>query len=139
VPYKVEEPLLLEVKDAAHWEYAIDGMKNVTQGRWGTARRAFKGVTYSVAGKSGTAQVFSVAQDAEYDKELLEKRLQDHALFTAFAPADKPLIAVAVVVENGGSGSSVAAPIVRKILDEWLLRKAQKSVNTSSDRELNEQ
>jgi penicillin-binding protein 2 len=77
---------------------------------------------YEFAGKSGTAQVFSVAQEDEYDELELDERLKDHALFVSFAPVDNPRIAVAVVVENGSSGSSVAAPIARALTDAWLKR-----------------
>jgi len=73
-----------------------------------------------MAGKSGTAQVFSVAQEESYEEEEIEEHLKDHALFIAFAPLGNPKIAVAVVVENGGSGSSVAAPIARAIMDRYL-------------------
>jgi penicillin-binding protein 2 len=72
-----------------------------------------------MAGKSGTAQVFSIAQEEEYDDEVVE-RLRDHALFISFAPIVKPAIAVAVVVENGSSGSRVAAPIAREIMDYYI-------------------
>ncbi|PID33998.1 MAG: hypothetical protein CR976_02600 [Thiotrichales bacterium] len=74
-----------------------------------------------MAGKTGTAQVFGIAQNARYDASRLAKRLHDHSLYVAFAPAESPRIAVAVVVENGGSGSKVAAPVGRKILDAYLL------------------
>lgn len=84
----------------------------------GTAAGAARGADYSMAGKTGTAQVFSL-RGAEYDKELLEKKLLDHALFIGYAPADRPTIALAVVVENGGGGGSVAAPIARKVFDAY--------------------
>ena len=74
-----------------------------------------------MAGKSGTAQVVGIAQDAKYDADSLSERHRDHALFIAFAPLEEPTIAVAVVVENGGGGSSVAAPIARKVMDTYLL------------------
>ena len=74
-----------------------------------------------MAGKSGTAQVFSVAQEEEYDEEEIEERLRDHALFISFAPVENPQIAVAVIVENGSSGSRVAAPIAQSaIMDQYL-------------------
>jgi penicillin-binding protein 2 len=73
-----------------------------------------------MAGKSGTAQVFSVAQEEEYDEDDIEERLRDHALFIAFAPLDAPRIAVAVIVENGSSGSRVAAPMARAMMDQYL-------------------
>ncbi|MFQ5609424.1 MAG: penicillin-binding transpeptidase domain-containing protein, partial [Woeseiaceae bacterium] len=73
-----------------------------------------------MAGKSGTAQVISVAQDEEYDEEEVDERLRDHALFMSFAPVEDPQIAVFVIVENGSSGSRVAAPIAREIMDKYL-------------------
>jgi penicillin-binding protein 2 len=73
-----------------------------------------------MAGKSGTAQVFSVAQEGEYNENEIEYRLRDHALFISFAPVDNPQIAVAVIVENGSSGSRVAAPIARAVMDRYI-------------------
>jgi penicillin-binding protein 2 len=73
-----------------------------------------------MAGKSGTVQVISVGQEEEYDRELIDERFQDHALFVAFAPLNNPEIAVAVIIENGNSGSRVAAPIAKSIMDEYL-------------------
>ncbi len=74
-----------------------------------------------MAGKTGTAQVFSLAEDEEYDEEEIRERLRDHALFVGFAPAENPEIAVAVIVENGGGGSGTAAPVARALFDAWLL------------------
>lgn len=85
----------------------------------GTARRIFAGTNYDSAGKTGTAQVFSL-KGTKYKAEALNKRLHDHALYMGFAPVENPQIAVALVVENGGWGSSVAAPIARKVFDYWL-------------------
>lgn len=87
----------------------------------GTAAVAGAGAEYLIAGKTGTAQVFSVKQNERYDASRVSKRLRDHALFIAFAPADKPRIALAVLVENGGHGGSTAAPIARKVFDYYLL------------------
>ncbi len=103
------------------WQVAIDGMLAVMNG--GTASRSAAGAEYSIAGKTGTAQVFTVAQNARYDEKAIDERLRDHAWFVAFAPAEDPRIAVAVLVENGRSGSGTAAPIARKIMDAYLLRK----------------
>ncbi len=127
VLYKGGEVYQLPVTDMANWEYVIKGMVNVTSHKHGTARNAFLGSPYTVAGKTGTAQVFTLAQDEEYDEELVEKRLQDHALFAGFAPADDPQVAIAVIVENGGSGGSVAAPIARTVLDALLSGDAESS------------
>jgi penicillin-binding protein 2 len=74
-----------------------------------------------MAGKTGTAQVFTVGQNERYSDKDISERLKDHALFIAFAPADDPKIAVAVMVENGKSGSGTAAPIARKVIDAYLL------------------
>lgn len=87
---------------------------------FGTGARAFAGVKYPVAGKTGTAQVFSL-KGAKYKESETHERLRDHALFIAYAPADAPKIAVAVLVENGGFGAQAAAPIVRQVLDYYLL------------------
>ena len=104
-----------------NWEDVRTGMANVVESPRGTAKR-IRSDQYRIAGKTGTAQVFTVAQDEEYDEETLEKKLRDHALFVAYAPIDDPQIAIAVVVENGGHGGSTAAPIARKIMDAYLLR-----------------
>jgi penicillin-binding protein 2 len=85
----------------------------------GTAQRIRRGLKYKVAGKTGTAQVFGIAQEEEYDEETVAQKLRDHALFISYAPAEDPQIAVAVIVENGGHGSSVAAPIARKVMDAF--------------------
>jgi len=86
----------------------------------GTARRAFAGAPYRAAGKTGTAQVFSL-RGRRYDARALDPRLHDHALFAGFAPVEKPQIVVAVVVENGGFGAQAAAPIGRAVFDYWLV------------------
>ena len=108
------------IENEFYWESVIGAMHDVMQSETGTARAAGLGAPYSMAGKSGTAQVFSVAQEEEYKAEEVTERLRDHALFIAFAPLDDPQIAVAVVVENGSSGSRIAAPIARSVMDEYL-------------------
>lgn len=114
------------VSDEKNWRHIINAMKNVVHGLHGTARGIKYNLKYPVAGKTGTAQVFGIAQDAEYKKEEIAKKLQDHALFIGYAPFDDPKIAVALIVENGGSGGSVAAPIVRKVMDQYLLNMTEK-------------
>lgn len=104
----------------AQWERIISAMNAVMQGTRGTARAVGVDAPFTMAGKSGTAQVFSVAQDQEYETEELEERMRDHALFIAFAPLEDPQIAVAVIVENGESGSGTAAPIARAVMDKYL-------------------
>lgn len=116
------EPLQLndiKVDSVTYWEEIISAMHNVMQGS-GTAKNVGSGAPYKMAGKSGTVQVVSVGQEEEYDQENLDERFQDHALFVAFAPLHNPQIAVAVIVENGNSGSRVAAPIAKRIMDQYL-------------------
>ena len=103
-----------------YWDNVLEAMHDVMQGPRGTARAVGFGAGYEMAGKSGTAQVVSIAQDEEYDENELEERLRDHALFISFAPFDDPKIAVAVIVENGSSGSGVAAPIAKAVMDKYL-------------------
>lgn len=115
--YRLDDVVLDEPE---HWDEVITAMHDVMQGPRGTARAAGAGASYQMAGKSGTAQVFSVAQEEEYDEEDIDERLKDHALFVSFAPLADPAIAVAVIVENGSSGSGVAAPIARAVMDKYL-------------------
>ena len=110
----------IALDDVTNWDNVIHALHEVMHGLRGTARAAGLNAKYEMAGKSGTSQVFSLSQDEEYDEDIIDERLRDHALFVAFAPVDNPRIAVAVVVENGSSGSRVAAPIARQIMDEYL-------------------
>ena len=123
LPKQTHQSIALENPD--DWEFVADAMANVMHGARGTARGAARGATYRMAGKTGTAQVFSLAEDEEYDAEEIRERLRDHALFVGFAPVDNPQIAVAVIVENGGSGSGTAAPVARAMFDAWLLDYSQ--------------
>lgn len=107
------------VADESHWQTVQDAMFGVTNEPRGSGLSAMLGTPYALAGKTGTAQVFSVGQDEEYDEENVDERLRDHGLFVAFAPFDAPEIAVAVVVENGGGGNRAAAPVARAILNAY--------------------
>jgi len=109
------------INDPGNWQRIEKAMTMVVHSAHGTARRISHGLDYQIAGKTGTAQVFGIKQDEEYVAEDITKRLRDHALFIAYAPADKPRIAIAIIVENGGSGGAVAAPIARKVFDAYLL------------------
>ena len=109
--------------DSMDWERMIDAMEDVLHGERGTARGAARGLNYRIAGKTGTAQVFSIGQEEEYKEEEIEERLRDHALFVGFAPADSPSIVLALVIENGGSGGTTAAPVARQIFDYWMLER----------------
>jgi len=110
----------VDITNEFFWDNVLTGMHDVMHGPRGTARAAARGASYEMAGKSGTAQVFSVGQEEEYDEDEIAERLRDHALFIAFAPYEQPRIAVAVIIENGSSGSGVGAPIARAIMDEYL-------------------
>ncbi|MDD2133145.1 penicillin-binding protein 2 [Pseudomonas kurunegalensis] len=109
------------LRDKSDWAKVTHGMEQVMHNARGTARKAAAGAQYRIAGKSGTAQVVAIKQGEKYDRNKLQERHRDHALFVAFAPADDPKIVVSVMVENGESGSGVAAPVVRQIMDAWLL------------------
>jgi penicillin-binding protein 2 len=87
----------------------------------GTSSASFRGAPYTSGGKTGTAQVVQIKQNEKYVASKMEERLRDHALFTAFAPAENPKIALAMIVENAGFGAKYSAPIARRILDYWLL------------------
>ena len=113
---------------ADDWERMVDAMEDVVHrggqgyGNNGTAwAHIGRGLAYRMAGKSGTAQVVEVPQGQEYNEEELDEYHRKHAWFIAFAPADAPQIAVAVLVENGGGGSSVAGPVVREVIDAYLV------------------
>jgi len=112
-----EERLSLNPK---HVNTVIRAMVDVVHSARGTARRIGVDIPYQIAGKTGTAQVFTVKQTESYQESKVAKKLRDHALFIAFAPADHPRIVIAVVVENGGHGGSVAAPIAAQVIARYL-------------------
>ena len=118
----VEEQAVSGISEA-DWTTVIDAMIGTTHcaAYCGTGAIAFKGAAYNAGGKTGTAQVYTVAQNAKYNAKALPETLRDHAWFIAFAPAEAPKIAVAVLVENAGFGASNAAPIARKVMDTYLL------------------
>lgn len=117
------EPVIedvIEIKDE-NWDLVSDAMRNVIHGTYGTARAIGADLEeYEIAGKTGTAQAISIAEDVDYDDLELEKRLRDHALFIAYAPVEEPKFSVGVIVENGEHGGSMAAPIARIIFDKLL-------------------
>ena len=101
----------------------IEGMVNVVHGARGTAKGINRGIDYQIAGKTGTAQVLGIKQNAKYNENSIDFKYRDHALFMSFAPVDDPKIAVAVIVENGGHGGSVAAPIAGQVIKQFLKEK----------------
>lgn len=119
---KIEPEILDRVDvDEKHWDSIFDGMAEVMrEGGRGTGRSLVKHADYTMAGKSGTAQVISIAANVKYNAELLKERQWDHAWFVGFAPLEDPKIAIAVIVENGGHGGSDAGPVVRYMFDAFL-------------------
>lgn len=126
LPEEIQPPSYLpsvEVKNEKMWKAPIQGMINVMHAGYGTAKRSGGGSAYKIAGKTGTAQVFGIGQKEKYNARRLAKHLHDHALFVTFAPAHDPKIAVAIIAENSGGGSKVAAPIGRRMVDAHLLNR----------------
>ena len=109
------------LRDPSNWGKVNHAMQQVVHGARGTARVAGVGAQYLIAGKSGTAQVVAIKQGEKYDRSKVQERHRDHALFVGFAPANNPQIAVSVMIENGEAGSRVASPVVRSVMDAWLL------------------
>jgi len=132
-----QEPVVL--KNPAHWDDIRRAMEAVVHSRKGTARGIGRKLTYRIAGKTGTAQVVGIAQGEKYDAEALVERKRDHALFVGFAPAQSPEIVVAVIVENGESGSGVAAPVARKVMDTHINKLALKAKQLEQQKQAAEQ
>ena len=107
-------------------------MEDVTKFPWGTAKTAFKGANYKAAGKTGTVQLIKIGEDEEYDKDAIDEKFHDNAIFVGYAPIENPEIAIAVIVENGGHGGESAAPVARSVLDAYfeLSKTKVKSVNS---------
>ncbi|MGO2010725.1 MAG: penicillin-binding protein 2 [Pseudoalteromonas sp.] len=114
-----EEKPPVVLKNPNHWNIALNAMHNTVTKATGTAHKAFTDVLYDPAGKTGTAQVVSIAQGERYDGDALKERYRDNAIYTGFAPYNDPQIVVSIVVENTGGGSSVAAPIARQLMDYY--------------------
>lgn len=109
----------VQLRNPEHWEVVLDAMYGVVNREHGTAYKAFKGAHYLSAGKTGTAQVVSMAEDEEYDASSMAEHLRDNAMYIGFAPYENPQIVVAVALENAGGGGSQAAPIARRIMDYY--------------------
>ncbi len=137
--HKTEVLEQIEIKKISNWEKVIKSMENVMHSKKGTARQHALHLPFKMAGKTGTAQVFSL-NAGDYDAETLHEKLHDHSLFVGFAPVDKPKIAIAVIAENAGSGSKTAAPIGVKVIEEFfklyysdLYYPEQEAVNTNEN------
>lgn len=121
---------IIKLRHEKHWDVTIDAMLKVVHGTLGTARATGWGMKFKMAGKTGTAQVFGIAQDEEYDEETVAKKLRDHGLFIGFAPASDPVLAVAVIAENSGSGSK-KAPIARDLIKRYMEKYSTLAVKTN--------
>jgi penicillin-binding protein 2 len=109
------------LKDPKNWDKMFVAMADVITGSRGTGRALGYNLKFTMAAKTGTSQVVSIAQNEEYDSETLAERNRDHALFIAFAPLDSPVIAIAVIVENGESAGRTAGPVAKAVMQEYLL------------------
>ena len=118
---EIAEPMNISEE---HWDYIHKAMSDVVHSTRGTAKGISRGLSYKIAGKTGTAQVISINAEEEYDSSKIDKSQWDHALFVAFAPAEDPQIAIGLIVENGEHGSSAAAPIARMVMDMYMKSKA---------------
>jgi penicillin-binding protein 2 len=117
----------IQLKNPDHWKTVIDAMVNVMHAPNGTGKKGGALANTQMAGKTGTAQVVGFAKDAKYNAELLPEEQRDHALFVGFAPANNPSIAIAVMVENGGSGGGTASPLAGLMVDFWLHKRTTES------------
>jgi penicillin-binding protein 2 len=109
------------LKDPKNWDKMFVAMADVITGSRGTGRALGYNLKFTMAAKTGTSQVVSIAQNEEYDSETLAERNRDHALFIAFAPVESPAIAIAVIVENGESAGRTAGPVAKAVMQEYLL------------------
>jgi penicillin-binding protein 2 len=123
-PYEPKTLRPIQLKQPDNWDIALNGMYEVVNNReYGTARNAFKDAHYTSGGKSGTAQLFQVAQDEKYEEENVAKHLRDNAMYVGYAPTENPEIIITIAVENGGGGSSRAAPIARTVMDHYFANR----------------
>lgn len=129
-PQKSLKPI--EVKNIENWNLVLASMLGVIYEPHGTARTAFANTPYISAGKTGTAQVVSIAQDETYDAEKINERHRDNAMYVGFAPYDNPEITISVALENAGGGGSQAAPIARNILDFYFQDKQEQIAKLGS-------
>jgi penicillin-binding protein 2 len=123
---------MIKLRRDNHWDVMFKAMKKVVHGTWGTARATGNGMTFKMAGKTGTAQVFGIAQDEEYDEETVAKKLRDHGLFIGFGPVKNPVLAVAVVAENGEHGSAMA-PIARDLIKRYIEKYPAATASNASE------
>ncbi|WP_137167121.1 penicillin-binding protein 2 [Salinimonas lutimaris] len=125
-----------QVQSDKHWDTVLDGMWHVVNGSEGTGRKAFEDANYVSAGKSGTAQLFSIGQNESYQADKVAEHLRDNAMYIGYAPYKDPQVNVTVVIENAGGGSSNAAPVARQIMDYYFENiSANPPANQDTDQE----
>jgi len=130
----VAQTFQLEPMAQKHWDSVVRAMTNVVHHPQGTAQSIRRGLTYKIAGKTGTAQVVGIAQGAEYDSETLKERQRDHALFVAYAPVSDPQIAIAVIVENGEK-SSKAASVAKNVIETYMSQPKTPTTESGAEHE----
>ena len=120
---EIQTKMLADIvlKDPKDWDKMFKAMADVITGPRGTGRSLRRNLNFTMAAKTGTSQVVSIAQNEEYDSETMAERNRDHALFIAFAPVENPSIAIAVIVENGESAGRTAGPVAKAVMQEYLL------------------
>lgn len=129
---KVDQKAPIVLKNDKYWDLVLDALHNTVQKPGATAYAAFQGSHYDAAGKTGSAQVASIKQDEKYDAESTQENKRDNAMFIAFAPYEKPEIVLAVAIENvaKGGGGTNAAPVARKIMDQYFGKRKIISQNS---------
>lgn len=115
---------VIEVKNLNNWKIAKDAMRQTVMIQGGTGFNAFKGISYSAGGKTGTAQVINMAANQKYDANAIREVHRDNAMFIGYAPAENPSIMLTVTVENVGGGGANAAPVARKMMDYFFTRQS---------------
>ncbi len=133
IPLRPIKPIHL--KNEEHWQVIQESMERVVHGSRGTARSLNRNLDYRLAGKTGTAQVKSIAQGERYNQDELDRRHHDHAWFSAYAPAENPQIVVTALVENGGSAARTSGPMVRTVIDAWLSQSYKEEVRSPDNKD----
>lgn len=126
IPVEMKSPIPMVNEE--NWDIVLDSLYGTVNREHGTARSAFTGTEYTAAGKTGTAQLFTVAQDAEYDEDAISEYLRDNAMYIGYAPYENPEISISVTIENAGGGGSNAAPLAREVMDFYFERSGYKKV-----------
>jgi len=126
IPVEMKSPI--PIINEENWDIILDSLYGTLNREHGTGRTAFAGTDYTAAGKTGTAQLFTVAQDAEYDEDAISEYLRDNAMYIGYAPYENPEISISVTIENAGGGGSNAAPLAREVMDFYFERSGYKKV-----------